>query len=76
MRRGGDGQKSQYTTIHANATQATKGSAKDEYVHCISGTTNGRPGLKQEDTDKIQNLRIELSIDLSPVSCINTFFVL
>ncbi len=66
MRCGCDGQKGQYTTIHANAAKTTQGSAKDEYVHFISGATDGRPDLEQEDTNKIQNFGIELSINLAP----------
>lgn len=53
MRGGCDGQKGHHPTIHANAAKTTQGSPKDEYVHYISGATNGRPGLKQEDTNEI-----------------------
>ena len=68
VRCGGDGQESHYPTIHADASETTQGSPEDEYVHFISGATNSRPSLKQEDTNKIQNLRIELSINLAPKS--------
>lgn len=53
MRGSCDGQKRHYPTIHANTAKTTQGSSKDEYVHLISGATNGRPGLKKEDTNKI-----------------------
>ena len=66
MRCGCDGQKGQYPTIHANAAKTTQGSAKDEYVHFISGTTDGRSGLEEEDVNKVQNLGIKLSIEFAP----------
>ena len=53
MRGGCDGQKGHHPTIHANAAKTTQGSPKDEYIHYISGATNGRPGLKQEDINEV-----------------------
>lgn len=58
----GNRKKRHDTAVHTDAPKTTECSAKDEDVHSVRGTTNGRSNFEQEDVDEIQDLSVELSI--------------